>query len=358
MGKGLDEVFSNKKLKLPLTIEDNSLIFELLKNTFEEYAYELRAINDDKLLNDVEIDQILKSCYWIIESIKSYYEGNTAEAINIFEINCKSTISKLPIKTYSKDFNFYRIRVNNDNFTLKRKELFHIPFQFRNKVNTQRFSIPGFPCLYAGTSSYICWEELNRPDFDKVQIARIQNIKELNLTNLSFAQYHNVSDKTLNIKDLIYSYPIIAACSLKVPLNRKDDPFKPEYIFPQILFQVLFKIDRLPTTGIVYSTTKIYGKDKKNIGNFENIVIPTSKNVKPDGYCEDLTNAFRMTNVIAGWPISLISGINKFPKNKLQIQEIELDGLLLKYERTNFALLENLLSSLTSTPIKPNFEGE
>ena len=42
-------------------------------------------------------------------------------------------------------------------------EMFHIKYELRGKVQTQRCSFPGLPCLYLGCSSYVCWLELNRP---------------------------------------------------------------------------------------------------------------------------------------------------------------------------------------------------
>jgi hypothetical protein len=48
----------------------------------------------------------------------------------------------------------YRIRTWNVPLSLRR-ELFHIPFQSRERVATQRYSIPGLPCLYLGGSVWV-----------------------------------------------------------------------------------------------------------------------------------------------------------------------------------------------------------
>ena len=65
----------------------------------------------------------------------------------------------------------YRIRTGSlDPYS--RKKLFHIPFELRHIVATQRYSIPGLPCLYLGSSLWACWEELGRPDFNKLHVAR------------------------------------------------------------------------------------------------------------------------------------------------------------------------------------------
>ena len=75
----------------------------------------------------------------------------------------------LNIKVFNKNYSFYRIRIHKTNFTLSQQEFFHIPFNLRGKVKTQRFSIPGFPSLYLGTTIYVCWEELNRPNINEFQ---------------------------------------------------------------------------------------------------------------------------------------------------------------------------------------------
>ena len=50
--------------------------------------------------------------------------------------------------------------------------MFHIPFNKRGKVETQRYSAPGYPCLYLGSSVNACWEELGQPRFDDMMVSR------------------------------------------------------------------------------------------------------------------------------------------------------------------------------------------
>ncbi len=52
---------------------------------------------------------------------------------------------------------FYRMRVCDLRKEIKRKELFHIPFEKIRQIKTQRYSSPGYPCLYLGVSLYGCW---------------------------------------------------------------------------------------------------------------------------------------------------------------------------------------------------------
>ncbi|WP_052675768.1 hypothetical protein [Paenibacillus sp. IHBB 10380] len=60
------------------------------------------------------------------------------------------------------------------NHSLTRQEMFHIPFELKGRAATQRYSIPGLPSLYLGSSCYICWEELHRPDLNTVNRVRVK----------------------------------------------------------------------------------------------------------------------------------------------------------------------------------------
>jgi hypothetical protein len=359
--KELVNIFKSDQLILPIVTNDCSTnVINILERVFIDYIAKIREPKFDSFFELDERNKINKLCGVILSSIKEYLLGNPSEAVNVFEKAGKWSIEYLLKKEFQAATSFFRLREKEDNFTLSRKDLFHIPFQLRNKVNTQRFSISGFPCLYMGTSSYICWEELNRPKLDSLQISKIENIDSFSVYNLSFTQFKQVNPNLTKdeIKKLIFSYPIIAACSIKVDLNKRNDPFKEEYIFPHIIFQALFKKRDTNTRGIVYSTTKIYNAGSKNSGSFENIVLPTSRNVKETGYCEELTSLFRMSKVVAGWPIAFLSKFSSRKNGTYAIDKLELDGLTLNYKDTKFALLEDLLAAIPANPIKTDFKGE
>ena len=62
--------------------------------------------------------------------------------------------------------------------------MYHIPFNMREKVESQRFSIPGLPCLYLSKSVYTCWMELKQPSDSELYVSRARvddNIKIFNL---------------------------------------------------------------------------------------------------------------------------------------------------------------------------------
>jgi len=103
----------------------------------------------------------------IEKTLTTYLEGHPATAYRTLE-SFLNNHSKLLSQLYSIPLerrfaqSLFRIRTQ-DSGEFSREHMFHIPFELRHLVTTQRYSIPGFPTLYAGSSLYVCWLELGRP---------------------------------------------------------------------------------------------------------------------------------------------------------------------------------------------------
>ena len=95
--------------------------------------------------------------------LNSYLNGNIIAAIKI----AYHLLFKIKLSSIKSNTNFYRARDNNTGFLYTKEEMFHIPYELRHKVTNQRYSVSGLPCLYLGSSTYLCWEELERPDYLK-----------------------------------------------------------------------------------------------------------------------------------------------------------------------------------------------
>jgi hypothetical protein len=359
-------ILKNKKLQLPLMYKNGGVdIIDLLNDVFEELSKEMAKSENFALIGQESYEKITTYSLKIIATISRWFEGNISESKNTFDLFLKERLFLLPQKNLPNNQCFYRVRTSNEHKILSRKDLFHIPFDLRNKISTQRFSIPGFPCLYLGNSIYICWEELNRPNFHDIQVARFENKSEINLYNLSYEQYNiqklmdsNPSD--YDVINLLLAFPIIAACSVQVPQNRQNDPFKPEYLIPQIILQILMEKKDTGAIGIVYSSTKIYKEESKNKGSFENFILPTTSGVRPKGYCSDLTSLFNMTPIVAGWPVDFVSSYDSTVDSSscgFGVEKLDLDGVIVDYKVTQFALLERSLSEKTAIPILKDFSG-
>ncbi|MCP4180319.1 MAG: hypothetical protein GY756_21355 [bacterium] len=173
----------------------------------------------------------------MIDTIKEYYNGLPFKAYQKLNDTLRNRIKNLyeiiKQKEYQSNENFYRIRNKDDNFTFSSLDMFHIPFEFRGKVNTQRFSIPGFPSLYLGRTLYVCWEELNRPHIDSFQSVRLKSTKGISFLDLTPPIITDKNIYSSEVYKYFMTWPLIACCSIKV--KGYSDTFKPEYIIPQLL---------------------------------------------------------------------------------------------------------------------------
>lgn len=322
-----------EEYKVLLTKIDESEFSSLVKRqrkspTFDPSLTKLRLINyTKKLINTIN------------SIIDVYYEGHPSEAYNLFENLCsknkfaprrkesKPSSLNLYIKDYffnlfDFDFNqrdLYRMRISKK--TLSKSELFHIPFDKRGLVATQRFSIPGFPCLYFGTSLDVCWMEVGRDleNGENIYASRFNSTSKLLLVNLAipseFSQ-NNLNDSSSDALRYFFTYPIYLACLMKVVAT--DDTFKPEYIIPQLFLQYVTKYNHYH--GFIYSSTK----DKQLIGEcYTNIVIPTRKITK-EGHCSEAIGNFFFTD-----PLLIKSQLKKdIEKAKEDLKSKEIKKLL------------------------------
>lgn len=312
----IKELLSNDIFNLPIT-NDTSKPFDLfIEDFFSKYLKLINKLDNPITLRDenhtisymdIGVNQniLVKG---LIKTIECYYNGFTYEAFKIFQetINSKEykNISKILKRTIiPKSESFYRIRKRENNHSFNKKEMFHIPFEMRGIVPTQRFSIPGFPSLYLGNTLYLCWEELNRPQIDSFQAIRLENTKELTLIDLTTPP----NEESDNISNDMYRYfmiwPLIACCSIKV--KNESDIFKPEYIIPQLLLQYIRNDDKLD--GIIYNSTHLTSKSAKVNNKLSNFVFPIKTN-KKIGHCPELVKLFNSTEILSWQLYQLTQG--------------------------------------------------
>lgn len=229
----------------------------------------------------------------IKRTLDAYYNGHPSAAYHELSdglmSNIKNFTDVLHIRPFVIGENFYRIRLHKENFPLEIDDFFHIPFEKRGLVKTQRFSIPGFPSLYLGASIYVCWEELNRPNINDFQAVRLESVRTLNLLDLAPPETGKARPEELY--DYLMTWPLVMACSVKV--RNYGDTFKPEYIIPQLLLQWVRENEQID--GISYQTTHMEFVNSLAEGEFINIVLPVKDN-KSRGLCDTLKSKFKMTN--------------------------------------------------------------
>lgn len=280
----------------------------------------------------------------LIGVINQYLSGCQAEAFETFYNLFKENVESLRLETIQKETPLYRMRVGNNGYEefTSQEEMFHIPFQLNHKVGNERYSMSGFPSLYLGSSVYVCWEEMRRPDIDYANFALFKTITSVKVVDLSKKDhYHFTSERFADCLEL--------ACS--IPVQFPNDPFKPEYIIPQLLLQSLIRYNRdidngEKLEGIKYTSTHIndsklwinYPKNRKKRKMFFNYVFPAFSR-KETGLSAELTNIFQFCNSITYNKLRLMNpdllsdktdnyGQSIFGKIEYMLNKTEISGML------------------------------
>ncbi len=274
----------------------------------------------DKDKNDI-LDKVTILSNTIKDSLQEYYNGFLNNAFTKISNGFDSV--KLEFNEINKYYNltnndYYRARPSTEE--LDRKEMFHIPYEKRNIITNQRYSIAGFPCIYLGVTPYTCWEELNRPLPNNFTVSRVKLDKDIKILNFAILPYEvkddvykhtrgyaNIEDRIDKYRDLLKSYliclPIIMACSVRVKDTKA--PFREEYIIPQMFTQWI----RLQgdIDGLQYYSTKTATYSRRNPNLYRNIVIPTKETNLDRGHCKRLSELITLTESINCNDIELFS---------------------------------------------------
>ncbi|MEG8837871.1 hypothetical protein [Klebsiella quasipneumoniae] len=262
----------------------------------------------------------------ITKCLECYLSGDIKSAYDSFELMLKpkyisQQIEKICIplsKVCNRKTPLYRVR-KSDTPLSKRKDIFHIPFTHRHLVRAQRYSVAGLPCLYLGTSLYICWREMDKPDFDKLYISSFTTTSDddksllLNLsadilykTSLRLRKKgasHAKEEYSINtMLSYLSLWPLIIACNyLK---EHSDASFIQEYIVPNLLMQWISRdINSNNIIGIAYRSTKLPANTDSEKG--VNVVLPPKasyKDMKEYDFCPALSDLFEFTPPVS-WQV-------------------------------------------------------
>lgn len=323
------QVFSSKDFALP--VRWDGVDFALtLKNVYERYNNILLNISfNNKSIRGVA-PHIRQICDTILSALREYLNGKPSEAFRIFNqlfveklmVNQFSIYDKtfdpsiLESKNKANSSRLFRVRKVSDNKTYERKDVFHTPFNLRNKVATTRYSIAGYPSLYLSSSLELCLEELDyeinpgRYICSRFEMSQNKSprIIELGIKPTDFFQnynyaptkrqrlfrdvlFHNVDNDIL--KNYYIWFPLIIACSF-IRINRSD-PFGVEYIIPQLLMQSVRSFNSSNSfLGVrFFSCSSEYSSE---LGF--NYVFPTNFINKEEKFCSVLSDAFLLTEPV------------------------------------------------------------
>ena len=386
---------------MPIKLNYDNEYYSELKQRLNNYKDYIKNLN---FLSKNTIDNIEHNINLIIGSVEDYYNANIADAKNkIFQLLDKYKSDNFIISELNKSFAFrsivpfsdlldekkdvyindydkmntyslafFRARIGNSAF--EKKDMLHIPFCNRELVSTQRFSIPGVPCLYLGTTSYVCWLEMDKPQdsiFNVSSFIPPLDLKILNLVidyrlvnkQLKVTIEINEDKKDYNInllESMLEIFPLVYATSFTI--KNKERRFKSEYIVSQLIMQCLSDLN---IHGIAYASKKVVD----SILAFPqciNLAIPMKINKKfkiqneSDNYadmCQNilLTNPVNFsefikmggnnkTHTIGNWTPTFsyrLFGNGYFPESK-----IYLSGKEIYYKDTEFANFDNYIFAL------------
>lgn len=367
--KDLIDKLSSEIFQTPKIQSESDYFPDYLENKLSEYIEfycdELKPILKKLVFGDAEINQIENIAHIFKDGLKQtvdyYYSGKIYEATScihkILNNHNFPSPNSGPNVILQENFNFFRARKHEEDRHFKNNDLFHISFESRHKVSSNRYSIPGFPALYLGDSCYVCWEEFDRYRLRNLWFSRISNQRELNVIQiegvehfLDHFEYINTAeelawmDRTAPIYFYLITFPLTLSCTIKV--KNPTGTFKPEYIIPQLLLQYVSQNPDID--GIRFPSSKI---DYSKLKGFEgyNYVFPVKESAK-SGYCKKLTETFYCTE-----PTSL--EIEEIIYNKeyqvgmyigggsTSMKEIEIiDGEKISYDDTSFGRIERALA--------------
>lgn len=288
-------------------------------------------------------DEIKATISNIKECVKLYLNGDIYLCFTKFNKRWDKMIGKVfdtseSIYELKPSEVFYKIRKSKDKLFSK-KDLFHVPFSQRGKLENNRYSISGYPCLYLGRSLYTCWEETRRPDLIEISAVGFKVMKKLKLLDLRL--YRNIDSmnrETLNMRLL----PYILASSIRT--HNDEDNFKPEYIIPQLLLHSVLRKNGEKERiydGIVFtSTRRDMQYSDRGMELFDNVVVPVIS-TRSNSYCKKLAEYFTETAPVY-LNYEILQGNIQNKSNS--------DGQI-KYENTYFYSLEELIKSRDFGPI-------
>ena len=297
-----DELYDKLIAMLPVENKDDKEFRVLLSDSFRTYQ---SYLDDTPELSDDIKNEAGYVCEVLKEIVKAQYKGLHSQAFNKLsnllsgKSDHKGLSHVLPVSLLGAHSSFFRGRTQSGNEKFTYKDMFHIPFDKRGIIKTQRYSFPGYPCLYVGATSYACWEELHRVDYDLCMFSRIEtqkNIAVLNMQIPSKAKYDE------DIKAVLYLMPLLIASMVIV--KNLDDVFKPEYIVPQLLTEWLISHNDKKETkkngdiiyGISYTSslkTEEFEFPSWTLNNFALFPIQALTNKK---YCPKLSEIFHITS--------------------------------------------------------------
>jgi hypothetical protein len=332
----LQSLFTHNQFDLPYIETDDTRSFLHHSNVrMEKYLNELQQISQNSF-GEYDKDEMISNVRHIgdrlSEVLRLYLDGFPAQAYDHFK--CLVGFPKIASRlmhwrtiTLPSFTTLYRTKKEHDvkkiaflgssNGFIKFIEpidLFHVPFEKRKAIGTNRFSIPGFPCIYLSETLHTSWSEAlenitepfhaacfrNHRPLYIVDVVPIHTVKPATATFDFLGTLYNYDDARDAFIDYALIFPLITACHSKVSYTNAypgEVKFKSEYIIPQLLLQ-WYRDNHVAVDGIRYLSCTANAKFPGAAFDKFNYVIPAI-NIKEEGYCDSLLHNFSATEVFS-----------------------------------------------------------
>lgn len=370
----LTAMLKGKKQRHPFSYEVGKISYrDELEVRFDDYTRRIKLLKTSGPLTTFlqdNVDEIKDCCDGLLKSVDEYLSGSAGKAYDRFEQMMESNLIsnhitglKEKLVNYSViDKSLYRVRVSDKDLT-QRKDMFHIPFSLRQLVGTQRYSIAGLPCLYLGRSIYVCWQEMNKPSLDMLQISAFKlnadsatgnesvldfsySFESLKQTDIELLMEFSDNPTNEKLKAYFVFWPLLMSCSF---IKAHDSAsFNVEYVIPNLLLQWVSRTKR-KIMGIMYHSTKTRQLRNHDIGlNF--VIPPKIQSIKTEfeEYCPYLSKIFEYTKPVS-WQIANTINDNKVRnESEFNITDDLEEEFVRSYRSTRFYKIENKINTIMS----------
>lgn len=263
---------------------------DLLNHAFDNLPPENKPNKSHDFIRDLQaVADITKNVLQI--SIRSFHEEAFDNLRKFFEADDAFYLKMFPQLCFEQGC-LFRIRSG----LIKQNadydgEMFHIPFEKRYLVNTQRFSIPGYPSLYLASSFFTAWCELDKPQLSNLTYVFFQPKEKIYFLDLGLP--YTESPEIWELYELFVMYPILMASMTRV--RYPNAPFKPEYLIPQLMMKLVREHTKI-FRGISYISNKIPDSaDRKNIDS-RNFVLCVNNTICKSGHDKHLASLLQISD--------------------------------------------------------------
>lgn len=297
-----------QELRQDLAYQTDSFRYiEEIENSLHRYIKTLYRYTEAKK----SIHRITEFSNNLILVLREYYLGQHTSAYELFT-ESMNLLNLSPLYTaVLPEQKLYRARKKGKQTRFNRMDFYHIPFEKRIKVSSQRYSFPGLPCVYMGSSIDVCLLELGG-DRNNLAVAELQVVPNKSCYLLDLTGIFNKPVEQMSIaeqNDFFELLPLIYLCSTRINEDVRNDNiqliaakdenyFRPDYIVPQLLLE--YMLDKTAwkektIIGIQYYSvqedfyTKWLEGDFGFLDKMKNVVIPVRTN-GDEGFCKELAS--------------------------------------------------------------------